>query len=76
MHWEGGMKRDVPEYSTGCVRRGFFLLFWADTDHVVTILSAGQQVVNVAAVSFIIFKCQQAQSRVKVWLGYCTCSYD
>lgn len=36
------------------VREGFFL-FWADIGHVVTILSADQQVANVAAaVAFII----------------------
>lgn len=29
-------------------------MFWADKDHMVTILSADQQVANVAAVAFII----------------------
>lgn len=47
------MMRDVPEYSTGNVKRGVSFLLWADVDHMVTILSADQQVANVAAVAFI-----------------------
>lgn len=36
------------------ILRGFFSLLWLDIGPVLTILSADQQVANVAAVSFII----------------------